>query len=107
MTTSAMPAPSTACVRPMAPFQRDHGSRGAAARGPVVGKGRWIRGVKHVLLGVSMQPEEQRMREALGGGALDMTGRAVIVTGGCKGIGRAVACRFLDAGASVIVCCRH
>jgi NAD(P)-dependent dehydrogenase (short-subunit alcohol dehydrogenase family) len=41
------------------------------------------------------------------GDALDMTGKAVIVTGGCKGIGRAIACRFLAAGADVVVCCRH
>ncbi len=41
------------------------------------------------------------------GDALDMSGKAVIVTGGCKGIGRAIACRFLDAGADVVVCCRN
>src|ERR1700679_3901586 len=41
------------------------------------------------------------------GGALQMSGRAVIVTGGCKGIGRAIARRFLDAGAGVVICCRH
>jgi NAD(P)-dependent dehydrogenase (short-subunit alcohol dehydrogenase family) len=36
-----------------------------------------------------------------------MTGRSVIVTGGCKGIGRAIAARFLEAGADVVVCCRN
>jgi len=41
------------------------------------------------------------------GDALQMSGKAVIVTGGCKGIGRAIACRFLDAGAGVVICCRH
>ena len=38
---------------------------------------------------------------------LDFSGKAVIVTGGCRGIGRAVAERFLEAGAGVVICCRH
>ena len=38
---------------------------------------------------------------------LDMTDKAVIVTGGCRGVGRGIAERFLDAGADVVVCCRH
>jgi NAD(P)-dependent dehydrogenase (short-subunit alcohol dehydrogenase family) len=38
---------------------------------------------------------------------LDFTGRVVIVTGGCRGIGRGIAQRFLDADADVVVCCRH
>jgi NAD(P)-dependent dehydrogenase (short-subunit alcohol dehydrogenase family) len=38
---------------------------------------------------------------------LDMSGKAVIVTGGCRGIGRGIAERFLEAGADVVVCCRH
>jgi NAD(P)-dependent dehydrogenase (short-subunit alcohol dehydrogenase family) len=38
---------------------------------------------------------------------LDMSERAVIVTGGCRGVGRGIAERFLDAGADVVVCCRH
>jgi NAD(P)-dependent dehydrogenase (short-subunit alcohol dehydrogenase family) len=36
-----------------------------------------------------------------------MSGKVVIVTGGCRGIGRGIATRFLDAGADVVVCCRH
>ncbi len=38
---------------------------------------------------------------------LDMSGRAVVVTGGCRGVGRGIAARFLEAGAGVVVCCRH
>jgi NAD(P)-dependent dehydrogenase (short-subunit alcohol dehydrogenase family) len=38
---------------------------------------------------------------------LDMSGKAVIVTGGCRGVGRGIAQRFLEAGAGVVVCCRH
>ncbi|HEY3096922.1 MAG TPA: SDR family oxidoreductase [Acidimicrobiia bacterium] len=38
---------------------------------------------------------------------LDMTDKAVIVTGGCRGVGRGIAERFLAAGAHVVVCCRH
>jgi NAD(P)-dependent dehydrogenase (short-subunit alcohol dehydrogenase family) len=38
---------------------------------------------------------------------LDFTGKTVIVTGGCRGVGRGIAQRFVDAGANVVVCCRH
>jgi len=38
---------------------------------------------------------------------LDFSGNAVIVTGGCRGIGRGIAERFLEAGADVVICCRH
>ena len=38
---------------------------------------------------------------------LDFAGQAVIVTGGCRGIGRGIAQRFTAAGAHVLVCCRH
>jgi NAD(P)-dependent dehydrogenase (short-subunit alcohol dehydrogenase family) len=38
---------------------------------------------------------------------LDMTGRTVIVTGGTKGLGRAISERFLQQGADVVICARR
>jgi NAD(P)-dependent dehydrogenase (short-subunit alcohol dehydrogenase family) len=39
--------------------------------------------------------------------AFAMTNKVVIVTGGSKGIGRAIVRRFLEAGAEVVACARH
>ncbi len=39
-------------------------------------------------------------------GALDFGGRVVVVTGGSRGIGRAISEAFLSAGADVVVCGR-
>jgi len=41
-----------------------------------------------------------------GSGPLDFSGRAVVVTGGAKGIGRGITRAFLAAGARVLVCGR-
>ena len=38
--------------------------------------------------------------------AIDLDGQVVIVTGGGRGVGRGISERFLDAGASVVVCSR-
>ena len=38
---------------------------------------------------------------------LDFDGKVVLVTGGGKGVGRGIAKRFLDAGATVVVCSRN
>ena len=37
----------------------------------------------------------------------DYSGKAVIVTGGCRGVGLGITVRFLVAGAGVVICCRH
>jgi NAD(P)-dependent dehydrogenase (short-subunit alcohol dehydrogenase family) len=39
--------------------------------------------------------------------SVDLAGRAVIVTGGSKGIGRGIVERFLQAGAEVVACARQ
>ncbi len=38
---------------------------------------------------------------------LDFTDQVVIVTGGCRGVGRGIAECFLGVGADVVICCRH
>jgi NAD(P)-dependent dehydrogenase (short-subunit alcohol dehydrogenase family) len=38
---------------------------------------------------------------------MDLSGKVVIVTGGCRGVGRGISSRFLEAGANVVICCRN
>ena len=38
--------------------------------------------------------------------SIDLKGRAVIITGGGKGVGRGITERFLQAGADVVICGR-
>jgi NAD(P)-dependent dehydrogenase (short-subunit alcohol dehydrogenase family) len=38
---------------------------------------------------------------------IDMKGKAVVVTGGSRGVGLGIATRFLEAGADVVVCGRN
>ena len=38
---------------------------------------------------------------------LDLSRKVVIVTGGCQGIGRGIATRFLGEGGDVVICARH
>ena len=37
---------------------------------------------------------------------IDFAGRVAVITGGTKGVGRGIARRFADAGATVVVCAR-
>ena len=43
---------------------------------------------------------------AMSGNSSDFAGRAVLVTGGTRGIGAGIAAAFLAAGADVLVCGR-
>src|SRR5437588_5628438 len=45
--------------------------------------------------------------ESPGPFVLDLSGGAVIVTGGGRGVGRGIAIRFLEAGADVVICGRN
>jgi NAD(P)-dependent dehydrogenase (short-subunit alcohol dehydrogenase family) len=38
---------------------------------------------------------------------LGLDHKSVVITGGCRGIGRRIATAFLECGAQVVVCCRH
>src|SRR5438477_555501 len=92
--TRPMPAPrdkSPRCTRlPVAKLRRLRSlAHGCTAHS--------TRKVKHVLLGVSMRMEHV---------PIFMRGRVVLISGGTRGIGRAIAEGFLAAGADVLVCAR-
>ena len=38
---------------------------------------------------------------------MDFSGKAVVVTGGARGVGRGITRRFLEHGADVVICGRH
>ena len=44
---------------------------------------------------------------SLKNGVFDVTGRAALVTGGSKGIGRSIASGFAQAGADLFLCSRN
>jgi NAD(P)-dependent dehydrogenase (short-subunit alcohol dehydrogenase family) len=50
---------------------------------------------------------DQEKQELAGGGAIDLSGQAAIVTGGTRGLGRAIAAALGGAGARVMVCGRN
>ena len=37
----------------------------------------------------------------------DLTGKVALVTGGSKGLGKAMARGFAEAGADIVICSRH
>lgn len=47
------------------------------------------------------------MPSAVSEAPVPLPGRVVVVTGGCRGVGSGISRRFLEAGAEVVVCCRH
>jgi NAD(P)-dependent dehydrogenase (short-subunit alcohol dehydrogenase family) len=55
---------------------------------------------------ISVIPEDSLASDTDAASSADLTGRAVLVTGGTKGLGRGLADAFRAAGAHVVVCAR-
>src|SRR6266478_9882762 len=59
-----------------------------------------------MLLAILSQPENSK-GDAMPRSRFDLAGKAALVTGGSKGLGKAMARGFAEAGADVVISSRH